>query len=102
MPSSDRQVRLLEAEDGRFFAIDKFGTGLATIATEERISRINVGFGLPSAPALFLNLAHKAFTSYLVGLSVAAFVPDKDPDGGYARRLVDLVAGLFMPPPARI
>ena len=36
------------------------------------------------------------------GLSVADFVPDKDPDGRYARRLVDLVASLFTPRPARI
>ena len=38
----------------------------------------------------------------LVGLSVADFVPDKDPDGRYARRLVDLVAGLFAPRLAKI
>ena len=38
----------------------------------------------------------------LVGLSVADFVPDKDPDGRYARRLVDLVAGLSAPRPAKI
>jgi arginase family enzyme len=37
----------------------------------------------------------------LVGLSVADFVPDEDPDGRYARRLVDLVAGLFKPRPAK-
>ena len=37
----------------------------------------------------------------LVGLSVADFVPDKDPDGRYARRLVELIAGLFAPHPAK-
>jgi arginase len=37
----------------------------------------------------------------LVGLSVADFVPDKDLDGRYARRLVDLVAGLFALRPAK-
>ena len=37
----------------------------------------------------------------LVGLSVADFVPDKDPDGRHARRLVDLVAGLFTPRSAK-
>jgi arginase len=37
----------------------------------------------------------------LVGLSIADFVPDKDPDGRYARRLVDLVASLFAPRPAK-
>jgi arginase family enzyme len=38
----------------------------------------------------------------LVGLWVADFVPDKDADGRYACRLVDLVAGLFTPRPAKI
>jgi arginase family enzyme len=37
----------------------------------------------------------------LVGLSVADFVPDKDPGGRYARRLVELIAGLFAPHPAK-
>ena len=35
----------------------------------------------------------------LVGLSVADFVPDKDPDGRYVRRLVELIAGLLAPQP---
>jgi arginase len=38
----------------------------------------------------------------VVGLSVADFVPDKDPDGRYAHRLVDLIASLFTPRPAKI
>lgn len=33
----------------------------------------------------------------LVGLSVADFDPDLDPDGAYARRLVELLAGLLAP-----
>jgi arginase len=37
----------------------------------------------------------------LVGLSVADFVPDKDPDGRYARRLVELIAGLLAPQPEK-
>lgn len=64
MTPPDKQDRLLEAEDGRYFAIDKFGTGLAAIATTERVGRANVSFGLPSAPALFLHLAHEAFAAY--------------------------------------
>lgn len=55
---------MLAAEDGRLYAVDKFNTGLAHIATTERIGPVNVSFSLPSAPALFLNLAHKAFTTY--------------------------------------
>jgi hypothetical protein len=34
----------------------------------------------------------------LIGLSVADFVPDKDPDGKNTRRLVELVAGLLTAP----
>ena len=60
----ERQERLLEAEDGRYYAIDKSGTGLANIATTEQIRGANVSFGLPSASALFLSLAYKAFTAY--------------------------------------
>jgi arginase len=37
----------------------------------------------------------------LVGLSVADFVPDKDPDGRYVRRLVELIAGLLAPQPEK-
>lgn len=57
----DRQDELLEKEDGRYYAIDKVGTGLGSIATTERLGRNNVSFGLPSGPALHLHLAHSAF-----------------------------------------
>jgi hypothetical protein len=73
MASPEEQKRLLDAEDGRHFAIDKFGTGLASIASEERIGRTVVGFGLPSAPALFLNLAHRAFSAYRNNDTIALF-----------------------------
>ncbi len=53
----DRQTQLLEKEDPRFFAIDKFDTGLASIATSERIGSEVFGFGLPSSSGLFLNVA---------------------------------------------
>ncbi len=59
-----RQDRLLAAEDGRHYAVFKAGTGLGTLATTERINSVTVGFSLPSAPALFLNLAHRAFLTY--------------------------------------
>jgi hypothetical protein len=57
-----RQDELLEREDGRYFAIDKFGDGLSSIASTERLGKKNVSFGLPSGPALFLHLAHRAFS----------------------------------------
>jgi hypothetical protein len=52
----------LAREDGRYFAIDKCETGVVLIATSERISGNVVSFGLPFGPALFLHLAHRAFT----------------------------------------
>jgi hypothetical protein len=53
----DRQTELLEKEDPRFYAIDKFNTGLASIATTEKLNGQIVSFGLPSGPGLFLSLA---------------------------------------------
>ena len=58
----DRQDDLLEKEDGRYYAIDKVGTGLGSIATTERLRKKIVSFGLPSGPALFLHLAHRAYS----------------------------------------
>jgi arginase len=57
------------------------------------------GLGWEHAEALLRPLVG---SRRVVGLSVADFVPDKDADGKYARRLVDLVAGLFGPRPAKI
>jgi hypothetical protein len=55
------QDRLLAQEDARFFAIDKGGTGLAMLATTEKLPDKSVAsFGLPSGPALGLNLAWSA------------------------------------------
>ncbi|MCJ2084621.1 hypothetical protein MKK88_01240, partial [Methylobacterium sp. E-005] len=54
------QENLLAMEDWRYYAIDNFGTGLGMIATEERLSKNVIGFGLPSAPALYLNMAFSA------------------------------------------
>ena len=61
-PAAARPEQLLSKEDWRFYAIDKFGTGTASIATQERLSEENiVAFGLPSAPALFINMAFSAY-----------------------------------------
>src|SRR5215211_1450372 len=93
MNEPSREDRLLEAEDGRFFAIGKtpvgqkvegggeLGPGLAMRAGVERVgpARVPVSFGLPSAPAMFLNLSHKAFSSYR-GVNVYTLF-DKHPQG---------------------
>ena len=57
------------------------------------------GLGWENAEALLRPMVG---SRRVVGLSVADFVPDKDPDGRYARHLVDLLAGLFAPRPAKI
>jgi arginase len=88
----------LEAQAGRFwvhFDVD--------VLDQEEMPAVTYplpdGLGWEHAEALLRPLV---LSRRLVGLSVADFVPDKDPDGRYARRLVDLVAGLFTTPPARI
>jgi arginase len=88
----------LEAQAGRFwvhFDVD--------VIDQEEMPAVTYplpdGLGWEHAEALLRPLVR---SRRLVGLSVADFVPDKDPDGRYARRLVDLIAGLFTPPPARI
>ena len=48
--------------DGRYLAIDKFNTGLASLVKAEKLDpRTMVTFAVPSGPAMFLNLARKAF-----------------------------------------
>ena len=54
---ADRQTELLENEDCRFYVIDKFNTGLASIATTEKVEKGILSFGLPSSSSLFLNLS---------------------------------------------
>lgn len=56
----DRQTELLEKEDPRFYAIDKFNTGLASILTSEKVEKVILNFGLPSTSSLFLNLSLQA------------------------------------------
>ena len=56
---SDSDV--LKNEDGRFHAIDKFKAGTIAIATSEKLGKQLASFSLPSAPAMFLNLAHASF-----------------------------------------
>lgn len=59
---TNRQDDLLAQHDGRYLAIGKFDTGLAVLTTSEKVgNRSYVDFGLPSGPALFLNLARKSY-----------------------------------------
>jgi arginase len=88
----------LEAQAGHFwlhFDVDVFDQAEMPAVTYS----LPDGLGWEHAEALLRALVR---SRRLVGLSVADFVPDKDPDGRYARRLVDLVAGLFAPRPAKI
>jgi arginase len=88
----------LEAQAGHFwvhFDVDVFDQEEMLAVTYP----LPDGLGWEHAEALLRPLVGSCS---LVGLSVADFVPDKDPDGSYARRLVDLVVGLFAPRPAKI
>ena len=88
----------LEAQAGRFwlhFDVDAFDQEEMPAVTYP----LPDGLGWEHAEALLRPLVG---SRRLVGLSVADFVPDKDPDGRYARHLVDLLAGLFAPRPAKI
>ena len=88
----------LEAQAGHFwvhFDVDVFFQAAMPAVTYPLAG----GLGWEHAEALLRPLVG---SRRVVGLSVADFVPDKDPDGRYARRLVDLVAGLFAPRPAKI
>lgn len=82
--SPDRQAALLDAEDWRFHAIGPFNTGLGMLATTEHLSvqpKGVVGFGLPSAPALYLNLASQAHQRRANVDLDAAFVVHPSPQG---------------------
>ena len=88
----------LEAQAGHFwvhFDVDVFDQVEMPAVTYP----LPDGLGREPAEALLHPLVG---SRRLVGLSVADFVPDKDADGNYARRLVDLVASLFTPRPAEI
>ena len=83
----------LEAQAGRFcvhFDVDAFDGEEMPAVTYP----LPDGLGFEHTEALLRPLIS---SPALVGLSVADFVPDKDPDGRYARRLVQLVAGLLAP-----
>ena len=87
----------LEAQAGRFwihFDVDAFDVEEMSAATYP----LPDGLGFEHTEALLRPLAS---SPALVGFSIADFVPDKDPDGRFARRLVDLVAGLFTPRPTK-
>jgi arginase len=86
----------LEAQAGRFwlhFDVDVFDQEEMPAVTYP----LPDGLGWEHAEALLRPLVR---SRRLVGLSVADFVPEKDPDGRYAHHLVDLVAGLFTTRPA--
>ena len=88
----------LEAQAGHFwvhFDVDVFDQAEMPAVTYP----LPDGLGWEHAEVLLRALVR---SRRIVGLSIADFVPDKDPEGRYARRLVDLVAGLFAPRPAKI
>lgn len=79
--ATERQEKLLESEDSRFHAIGPVGTGLGMIATTEKFAKKVVGFGLPSAPAMFLNIARQAYFRR-AGIDLAeVFVVHPHPQG---------------------
>jgi arginase len=81
----------LEAQAGRFwvhFDVDAFDGEEMSAVTYP----LPDGLSFEDTEALLRPLAS---SSALVGVSVADFVPDKDPDGRNARRLVELIAGLW-------
>ncbi len=58
----DRQDELLAKHDGRYFAIDRFNTGLAVLVKAEKLGKTGyVDFGVPSSPALFLKAARRSY-----------------------------------------
>lgn len=80
---TDRQQLLLKNEDQRFHAIGPGGTGLVMMATQELYRKIVVGFGLPSAPAMFLNIARNAHIARQ-GIDLGkVFVRHPGPQGTY-------------------
>jgi arginase len=86
----------LKAHAGRFwvhFDVDAFDGEEMPAVTYP----LTDGLAFEPAEALLRPLVS---SPALVGLSVADFVPDKDADGRYARRLVELVADLLAPRPA--
>jgi arginase len=81
----------LEAQAGRFwlhFDVDAFDQEEMPAVTYP----LPDGLGWEHVEALLRPLTQ---SSALVGLSVADFVPDKDPDGRYARQLVEMLADLL-------
>lgn len=60
---TERQDQLLAKHDGRYFAIDKFNTGLVVLVMAENIGKKGrVDFAVPSSPAIFLNAARRSYT----------------------------------------
>lgn len=79
--TTERQQKLLEAEDSRFHVIGPVGTGLGMMATTERIGRKRITFGLPSAPALFLNIARESHLKRVAIDLESVFIAHPPPQG---------------------
>jgi hypothetical protein len=72
---------LLDAADPRFHAVSPMGTGLGMLATTERLGKRVVSFALPSAPAMFLNIAKGAHKQRLAFDFDEIFVRHPSPQG---------------------
>jgi len=81
--ATPRQLALLAKEDWRFHAIDVVGTGLGMLATTELLSGRHLTFGLPSAPAIYLNLARNAHANRTAIDVEASFVTHPSPQGAW-------------------
>ena len=82
--ATERQLDLLNKEDWRFHAVGPGGTGLAMFATTERPSKLSSrvwSFGLPSAPAMYLNLAKQARDRRRAFDVSASFIEHPHPQG---------------------
>lgn len=82
--ATERQLALLDKEDWRFHAVGPGGTGLAMLATTEKPSRLSNrvwSFGLPSAPAMYLDLARQARLRRRAFDVTASFIEHPHPQG---------------------
>lgn len=83
-PLTQRQLDLLAKEDPRFHAIGPGGTGLFMLATSEHPKKHSnkvLHFALPSAPALYLNLARDARSKRATIVLEDIFVKHPHPQG---------------------
>lgn len=88
--ATERQDKLLAAEDARFHAIGPGGNGRIMIATTEFLDKVTVSFGLPSAPALLLNVARSAHLRRAGTDFASIFVGHPPPQGTWPESHVAL------------